>query len=256
MNLTKEQLHFFRTFGFIKIKQFFTEEELHRYTEEFDYGLSLWPDSRHTSKKRNHYAVLAYETTPYIASLLDDERLVSLSEQLLGKPTLGVSVNGSIWHGDTDWHPDVDTLGFNGIRIAIYLEPLRENSGALRFVPGSHQEPLFSQLSKKSKETFDCEPHDLPSYVCNSDPGDIIIFHLSCWHAAFGGGVRRQGALVYFEDPQTPEVERIAIERFERVMNRVKNYGQPSWFTPYWQNVDLPKHQHWVKRIREMGVLD
>lgn len=255
MILTQEQIHFFRTFGFLKLEQLLTKEEVRKYDAEFDFGLSLWPDSRSTSKKRNHYAVLMYETTPFIASLLDDKRFAGVAEQLLGKPVLGVTANGSAWYGDTDWHPDVDTLGFEGLRFAVYLEPLTEKNGALRFVPGSHQEPLFSQMGRNSMEKFGINPLQVPSFVCPSLPGDVIVFHLSCWHAAFGGEKRRQGAFVYFEDPQTPEVEELAKERFNRVLLRVEKYGQPSWFTKYWQETGDERHHFWVKRIRDMGFL-
>lgn len=256
MKLTQEQITFFRTFGFLRLRQHLTPEEIQRYRQEFEYGLSQWPDSRETSKKRNHYAVLAYESTPFIAGLLDDDRFADVAEQLLGKPVLGVTVNGSIWYDDTDWHPDVDLLGFEGIRFAIYLEPLQAENGALRMIPGSHKEPLFSAIGRDSQERFGIPPQEMPGVVCESEPGDVIVFHLSCWHGAFGGEVRRQGAMVFFEDPQTPEVEAMAIDRMQRAIRRVKKYGQPSWFTPYWQSVDDPRHQGWVRRIREMGLLE
>ncbi len=253
--LSEHEINHFRTFGFLKLPGLLTADELAVYEREFNGALSRWPDNRDTSKKSNHYAVLSYESTPFAASLLDDNRFAESAQQLLGKPALGVSTNGSIWHGETDWHPDVDVLGFSGIRFAIYLDELKADSGALRFIPGSHRDSLFSSLKRDMSAEFGVSGPDVPSWTCESRPGDVIAFNLAVWHAAFHGVRRRQGAVVYFEDPDTPELRAQATERFERAIRRVTKYGQPSWFTPYWQSVPDARHQSWVQRVRELGFV-
>ena len=55
----------------------------------------------------------------------------------------------------------------------IYLEPTTADTGALRLVPGSHFEPLHTELREMGvgSQTEDL----LPSYVCDSTPGDVVM---------------------------------------------------------------------------------
>eukprot|EP01045_Picozoa_sp_COSAG04_P004267 COSAG04_NODE_183_length_21161_cov_4.562693_11_plen_76_part_00 len=65
------------------------------------------------------------------------------------------------------------TLDCYGVKMAIYLEPTTADTGALRLVPGSHFEPLHTELREMGvgSHTEDL----LPSYVCDSTPGDVVM---------------------------------------------------------------------------------
>ena len=120
---------------------------------------------------------------------------------------------------------------------ATYLAPVH-----VRLIPGSHREPLQSQLREllldvvrsiafcmSSAESFEqhmanchrmrCKtrqadrggaaqealgvlPEEMPCYVFDSKPGDVLAFTAPMFHASFGGAAgRRQGVMVYYEDP-------------------------------------------------------
>jgi len=271
MKLTDSQIRNFRTFGFLKLPGLLSADEIDKCRQELD--LSMPPPTYNGSNGSNgspngqgrdrsvkggglnDFAMLSDAPTPFTASLLDDDRFADVAQQLLGRPVLGVSTNGRIWRGDTQWHPDMAELGFTGMRFAIYLDPLTADNGALRFVPGSHVDPLFSQMSRDVPGTFGVEGADLPAYVCECETGDVIVFHLAIWHAAFNGSARRQAQLVYYEDPSTPELQQQAREQFEAADKRMKEYGLPGWFSPYWQSVPDERHQQWVSRARELGLV-
>ena len=257
MMVTEQQMNHFRTFGFVIFRQLFTPAELATYKEEFDRGLNLWIEGGvHTGEKR-HYALFTHGETPFICSLHDDPRFADAAEQLLNKPVLGVTVNGNYYVGDTQWHPDNGTQLYEGVKFAIYLEPRDAKTGALRVIPGSHRDPLYSAMKKDPQAAFGVRPDEVPCFPFESQPGDVLAFNLATWHSAFGGDDhRRMGVVLYYEDPQTPEVEAMMVEHIKRAINTARNYGQPGWFTPYWKSIDNPRHQRWVRRLTEMGVID
>ncbi len=259
VRLTEQQFNYFRTFGFAVFRQLLTPEEVKRYSEEFNKGLDYWLDDNRRHNQKNHYALLMYETTPFIAALHGDPRFADNAEQLLGKPVIGASANGNYWwKGDTQWHPDARSLGFEGVKFVIYLEPRDATNGALRLIPGSHRPPYYHQLSRDPSEALGVRPEEVPCCVFESQPGDVLAFNLACWHAAFGGDdFRRQGVMVYYEDPQTPELTQEVIELILHAKkNAADKYGQPHWFPQYWRLIDNSHHQRWVRRLAELGVLD
>ena len=80
-----------------------------------------------------------------------------------------------------------------GVKMVAYLEPLNASNGCLRLVPGSHLEPLHTEL-----RALTGLGEKLPSYACVSQPGDIVAFNMRCYHSAWGGGPnRRMCTLVY-----------------------------------------------------------
>ncbi len=258
MQATEQQVNHFRTFGFVIFRQLFTPDELKLYMEEFDRGLDLWlPDGQHDRQKR-HYALFTHGHTPFIASLHDDPRFADAAEELYGKPMIGVTVNGNYYVGDTQWHPDNNALEYSGVKFAIYLEPLNALNGALRLIPGSHRDPLASELAKDPQAKFGVRPEDVPCFPFETQPGDVLAFNLGCWHASFGGNDhRRMGVIIYYEDPKTPETEALAKQKIEgSKRNAAEKYGQMEWFPEAWREAKDPRHQYWVRRLGQLGVLD
>jgi ectoine hydroxylase-related dioxygenase (phytanoyl-CoA dioxygenase family) len=78
--------------------------------------------------------------------------------------------------------------------MALYLDPVRRDSGALRVIPGSHQwgdgfaDGLHTAIHQKPPEaTFGVAPEDVPAVALESQPGDVVVMHQTCKHASFGG---------------------------------------------------------------------
>lgn len=260
MQLSEQQVSYFRTFGFLIFRQVLTPAEVEQFSGEFDRGLAARLGRPHDGEKRV-WATLMDDDTPFIASLVDDPRFADVAEQLLDKPTLGIGTDGNYYTGDTLWHTDFGVPAVQALRFTFYLDPLTAGTGALRVVPGSHREPLHSALGKDPPKDpaalFGVPPDAVPAYACESNPGDALVFDSMCWHAAFGGSRHRRMALInYFEDPRSAESAALV----RNVLHGKQRFHATLWGRPFypesWRAKADPRHQRWVSRLRELGVLD
>lgn len=84
--------------------------------------------------------------------LVEDDRIYGPVKQLLGRDFIWSGSEGNRgFHPDREshhWHPDrwgKQELGFSRIKIMIYLDQIRKESGALRVIPGSHRASLHGR---------------------------------------------------------------------------------------------------------------
>src|SRR5262249_26454357 len=136
--------------------------------------------------------------------------------------------------------------------------PLDASTGALRVLPGSHREPIYDQMSRDPETAFGVPPDQVPAFVFQSTPGDVLVFNQHLWHAAFGGSRhRRMGIVDFHEEPQTPD-EELAFQRKlgPHYQNFVKLWGERQHYPDYWRSVGSERHQHWVRRLATLGLLD
>ena len=152
----------------------------------------------------------------------------------------------------------------------MYLQPTTADRGALRVIPGSHKNPLHEDLlriglrgfkendSQFLKKSGLCGA-DIPCYIFESNPGDIITFYEWTWHAAFGGYKdRRTCTFNFYRNPK--ETDEIAAMQLE-----VKNYAEETrtlgtvglQFHPTWlENPDhYPRRERWISWLKEWGFI-
>ena len=220
MQLTEQQLNHFEAFGFLVFRQLLSPEEIKRYSDEFNAAIERVRTDAEHGEPAYHFGFFTNSNTPFIVSLMSDPRFVDAAEQLLGKPVLGVAPEGNFFVGDTRWHADGRTFGYTGVKFCVYPDPLNASNGALRVIPSSHREPLHQEMERakalgisasdrepgeETQAVFGVTPAEMPAYVFESKPGDVLVFRLPLWHGAFGGEVhRRQGAICFYEDPSDP----------------------------------------------------
>lgn len=255
MRISEQQLNQFNTFGFLVFHNLLSPAEVDLYRQEMDAGLDARIEGGNHDGTKRFWAYLNDSDTPFITSLSDDPRFGDVAEQLLGKDVIAICGDSNYYVGDTQWHPDVTE--FDAVKFTIYLESLDANTGALRVIPGSHREPYHSQIARDTETAFGVRPEDLPAYAFASNPGDVLVFNVATWHSAFGGSTRRRmSTLQYYEDPQTPEITervgRVLRASAESYMSRLNRPMYPS----YWRSIDNPRHQRWVGRLAELGVLE
>ncbi len=232
------------------------------YNREFDHGLESWLRHGRQMESYGPCVPLHDSDTPFIASLPDDPRFADVAEQILDTKVLGIWSDASRRVSDTPWHTDQVTSKYKAVKFAIYPDPLVSSDGALRVIPGSHHEEYSLRINEHtgsidSEARFGVRQEDLPAFVFESQPGDVLLFHNPTWHSSFGGGSgRRMGVVMFTEDPQTPyatdNLKRIMFNMHRRVS---ENYGRP-FFPEYWRSIDDPRHQHWVKRLAELDCLE
>lgn len=113
----------------------------------------------------------------------------------------------------TPWHQDIQYFEVEGEQICSIwapLEPVSEETGALRFLRGSHRGPLYLATDFTSSASpladqrdvsvagppprFGEEPPGSVILCRDMEPGDCVIFHGRTVHSAFGAGAATRRA--------------------------------------------------------------
>jgi hypothetical protein len=219
--LTSAQESFYDTFGFLFFRQCFSPEEMTAIRSEFDEVIEAALNGHPFTGQKRHMVLGCIEQRPRLASLIEDDRIYSLIDHLLGSDFVWITSDGNYYVGDTQWHPDAGGLlpGYHLIKVAFYLDPVRKDSGCLRVIPGSHREPLHSALKPLAKHREDPPMYpfglwgdQIPAYPLESDPGDMVLFNQALWHASFGGSRQRRMFTLNFAARPTTE-EEVALHR-------------------------------------------
>ena len=145
--------------------------------------------------------------------LIDDDRIYLPIVQLLGPDPVLLGSDGTLFCGSKSWHPDGSPrneaeCSYRRIKVAFYLDPLRRNSGSIRFLPGSHMQPFHDAIMPQTtqpdgnKSPLGASLEELPAFALETDPGDVIFFDQNTWHASVGGEIgRRQMTLNFAQSP-------------------------------------------------------
>lgn len=243
---------YYQTFGFLVLRNFFDPRLI---AAEIDQVLRNGSRSSGEVTRGDaihfQYVPMMTAETPASLQLLDRTEIVAAT--LLGGPVLPTRAKGTRYWGDTPWHTDSD-LAIASLGVVAYSESLREKSGALRVLPGSHRAEFRGAL--RALGTVGLPADKLPAHVLETEPGDLIMFDEHLLHASSGGGTRRQWRVDYFRDPTSPE-EKEQAEAYLRELYR------PDWDGGYdvdrypsygsdWRDSGRPS----VKRLEALGVYE
>ena len=257
--LTEQQIHHFKTFGFLIFRGLFNPDELQTMDAEFERKMEASYQHAPFDGSRRHMVTMMGSETPFFATMLEDPRFCETAEQLYGGDVFGMISDANRYVGDTPWHPDTKSLHQYGVKFAYYLEPVDAETGALRVIPGSHKANFHNELREaRSESRLDiCE---VPSYICTSEPGDVVAFDLRLWHASSGGSSdRRMCTLVYYNYPKTPEEKEAARDQAIRNTNTAEKFNRPyePHHSPDWvaNHGGNPRRGRWIKQMRELGFI-
>ncbi len=213
--LTQDQVNHFETFGFLILRQAFSPEEIRQIVGAAD---ELWAEELRRDPGATDLGIAPFiELRPSLAWLAEDDRLYTAMDQLLG--------SGFVWSGSEgnnglssapahDWHADRPTareLDYLRIKIMLYLSPMKKEEGALRVIPGSHRNPLHTELhpfqavhGQENPTFFGLPGSEVPCYALETQPGDAAVFSQSLFHGVYGKVPnRRYIALKYAARPTT-----------------------------------------------------
>ena len=252
--LTAGQVAHYETFGFLVLRQLFTPAEVSTMRREAE---KIFEDERgglpFVGETQDIVAFL--ERKPYLSTLLDDDRVYQIGEDLLGDDFILHATSGALRVGDTRWHADqILENPLIGANISFYTEPLTKETGCLRVIPGSQltgSPDLLAPLRSSDKDPdfrpFGMRPSELACYSYESEPGDVIVFTAKLLHAAFGSKVSRQMHLIsLYSNPKTEE-EMAAI----RALYEISRWGlHPA---ESYVNSDRPRIRRAVSRLVEWG---
>jgi hypothetical protein len=186
-----QRRHFFETFGYLFLPGFLAEE-IGWISDEFE---AVFRDRGvvHDPSKRT-CIVPFIDQRERLCTLLDHPHLESVLTELLGDDFNYVGSDGNYYTGDTSWHPDGNHRVGQYAKVALYLDPVTRETGALRIIPGSHrlEAGWSARDAGRSQELWGIDPRDVPAVALESRPGDVVVFNHNLMHAAFGGSTRRR----------------------------------------------------------------
>ncbi len=197
--LSPEQVAFFQTFGYLSLPGLLADragQMINDFEEVFAGRGGGHAGKPHEGKARSCIVAFA-DQHEGLCSLLDDPRVLGLARSLLGEDFNYMGSDGNYYVGDTGWHSDGAHKDLLHIKIALYLDPLTRDTGALRVIPGSHfvgdkyGDSLTSMLSD-SKNKLGVDASEVPAVALETAPGDVAVFNHNTKHAAFGGGQWRR----------------------------------------------------------------
>tara|TARA_B100001123_G_scaffold397584_1_gene480936 strand:- start:457 stop:1236 length:780 start_codon:yes stop_codon:yes gene_type:complete len=257
--LSEEQLFHFKTFGFLVMREVFTSHELHTLNTEFEARLESAYTHMPFDGTKRHWAPMLGVDTPFYSGLLEDPRFSEPAEQFYGEDVFGIICDANRYVGDTRWHPDTISHHQYGVKFAFYLEPVGAETGALRVLPGSHHQPYHDEL-RQAREEERLELAQMPAYVCESEPGDVVAFDLRLWHASLGGADdRRMCTLVYYNYPKNPDEETVTREQALSNASTFERFGlppQPKYPATWIANsTNHPKRAKWIETMKELEFI-
>ena len=198
LELTKQQVTFFETFGYLALPGLLNDA-VGEITDAFE---EIWKHQAEIGS-RDHDGTTRTMLVPFIdqherlCALLDDQRVEGLVESLIGPGFQYVGSDGNYYVGDTAWHSDRMSTTVRFLKVAFYLDSLRRDSGCLRVIPGSHAiDDTYAGALTESigqlTEAFGVDGPQLPAVALETEPGDVVVFNHRLKHASFGGDTRRR----------------------------------------------------------------
>jgi hypothetical protein len=187
MQLTPQQKRFFSDFGYLFLPGLMADD-IDWIIDEFE---AVFRDNGvvHDGTKRSSIGPFI-DQRARLCTLLDDPRIEGLIGGLLGEGFNYLGSSGELYVGGGLWHSDSAHRILTYVKLAMYLDPLTRDTGALRVVPGSHKQDWVGNLDPVA--LWDITPNEVPSVALENQPGDVVVFHESLLHNAIRGGSRRR----------------------------------------------------------------
>ena len=215
--LSPGQVSHFKSFGFLFIRQLFSPKEVEDITTTAD---NLWlklRDGQTLDPEQGQGEGTFVERDAALTKMVTDARIYEAAESILGPGFIWAGSEGNVTvNSEHPWHPDRpgdhDEVSYTRLKVNLYLDPITEENGCLRVIPGSHRMPLHQEIEPDSMHQrrglpvrpFEVPGPNMPSVSLESNPGDAIFFSQSIWHAIFNGWAgRRYIALKFAARPQT-----------------------------------------------------
>ena len=107
--------------------------------------------------------------------------------------------------------------------MAIYLDRMTQDTGALRVIPGSHRcgegytETLHEQLLGHMGSWGGLPGSEVPAMALETQPGDLVVFNHATKHSAWGGSQKRRMFTLVFTDRHA---EGEALEYFREIVSQ------------------------------------
>ena len=205
--LSPQQVHFFETFGFLKIPGLFSsdiDEIIGGFEDLFgDQNQPVWETQEALHGDARRVIIPGFiEQSPRLAPLQHDPRILGIVQSIVGRDSTWASSDGNLFYCESYWHSDdyAAPLHHYHVKLSFYLDDLTGHNGAIRIIPGSHfHNQTFAKTlrkdfkdSAKVSELYGISGGEIPSITIESTPGDLIIWNFRTIHGSYNGGERRR----------------------------------------------------------------
>lgn len=212
-SLTEQQINYFEDFGFLRIRGLFVDEiETMRegYEEVFanndalitseDDWIHYVPEGDYEGDVR-HTVGDFVDKSPKLSWLRSDPRVLGIARDLVGEDVVYHGSEGNRMNCNVGWHPDnyMSPLEIKHIKLMFYMDRLDASNGALRVVPGTcHWDESYATRMRRTlgfknpMKFYGMNPDDVPAYVLDVEPGDLVIDNYRTIHGSFNGGPGRR----------------------------------------------------------------
>ena len=252
MQLTAQQKRFFEEFGFLQFPGLLADR-IEQITTDF-HAVFTARGGGHNGTQHDGSArsciVPFIDQSEGLSSLVDDSRLVGIASDILGEDWNYMGSDGNFYVGDTGWHSDGWHPKGKYIKIALYLDKVTHDTGALRVVPGSHQidqygQRLFAGVTN-SANALGIEGRDVPSYALESTPGDVVVFNHNLLHSAWGGSSQRRMFTLNLCDHADDDEK---IEELENFINGAARFWIEEYYGPAMQSTATPQRRKHMEQV-------
>jgi hypothetical protein len=219
--LTHQQILHFRAFGYVTLRALLTPAEAATLRQEVTSALAdafgaVAAGPNDLGGISGDYLPLAASRAPFsLALIADDPRTFGSAAELLGSPAVPSAGLATRFTGDSSWHtrqgPDV-----GGVTFWADLEPRTASTGALRLIPGSHLPDFERRLCEyrvAEPAISGFEEWEWPHVVVETEPGDVVAFHVHLMNRASGGAPRLSWTIDYLPWPGLGQPEQMRVVR-------------------------------------------
>lgn len=205
--LSPQQIHFFETFGYLKLPGLFADD-IDEITRGFEDVFTrkdqpIWETSEALHGDEKRMIIPGFiEQSDTLLPLKDDPRVLGVVQSVLGREYQWASSDGNLFYCESYWHPDdyAAPLHHYHVKLSFYLDDLSGENGAIRLIPGSHfHQQTFARTlrkdldgSKDVSDVYGVNGSEVPSITMASQPGDLIIWNFRTIHGSYHGGERRR----------------------------------------------------------------
>jgi ectoine hydroxylase-related dioxygenase (phytanoyl-CoA dioxygenase family) len=220
--LTAQQVRYFETFGYLKLPGLF-RDDIEAIVAGFEDVFAAEGHPRmeyfHSLHGDQRRVIIPQFITKNerLTQLLDDARVIRIVTSLLGTDYEYAESDGNLFDCESTWHSDMygAPLHLHHLKLSFYLDRLREDSGAIRVIPGTNffNEPFALNVRKRIKvpeqiaSEFGVDDREIPSIALETDPGDVVVWDFRTIHASFYGGTRRRLFSINFRERTASQSE-------------------------------------------------